>query len=128
MDFSSILEIGKTHINEYIVKEEDTADSIGNTGVVMLSTPSMIKFMENTSSHLVIDNLPKNYRAVGIQINVKHINATPVNAKVTVKSTLISIDGKKLRYSVEAFNEKCKIGFGTYEQYIVDLERFLNKN
>lgn len=128
MNFSSILDIGKTHTNEYIVKPEDTADFIGNTGVTMLSTPSMIKFMENTSSEIVINSIPKNFRVVGTKINVNHINPTPINTKVIIKSTLIKIQGSKLLYNVEAFNEKHKIGFGTYEQYIIDFEHFLNKN
>lgn len=128
MDLNEILKVGETHTDEYIVKPEDTADFIGNTGVTMLSTPVMIKFMETTATHLAINNIPKNYRPVGTKIYVDHVNATPVDMKVIVKATLVAIEGRKLRYYVEAFNETCKIGFGTYEQYIINLENFLNKN
>jgi predicted thioesterase len=51
-----------------------------------------------------------------------------VNTKVTVKATLIALEGKKLIFDVETFNEKCKVGFGKYEQHIIDLDDFLNKN
>ena len=95
MNFSNILEIGKTLVKEYIVKPENTADFIGNKGVVMLSTPSMIAFMEATATYLVIDNIPENYKTVGTKINVDHINPTPINMKVTVKATLIAIEGRK---------------------------------
>jgi predicted thioesterase len=61
------------------------------------------------------------------KINVDHINPTPVNTIFSVKATLIAIEGRKLRYSVEAFNEKCKIGFGIYEQHVINLDNFLNK-
>ncbi|WP_102399346.1 thioesterase family protein [Haloimpatiens massiliensis] len=128
MNFSTLLKVGETVVNEYIVKPENTADVIGNTGVNVLSTPSMIGFMENTSANVVMDKMPENYRVVGTKINVEHINSTPINMKVTVKSTLTSIEGKKLCYNVEAFNEKSKIGFGTYEQHIINLESFLDKN
>ncbi|MEK6263774.1 MAG: hypothetical protein N2B06_03250 [Clostridium sp.] len=75
----------------------------------------------------MVDNIPKNHRPVGIKIDVEHINPTPVNMKVTVKATLIAIEGRKLRYTVEAFNEKCKIGFALYEQHVINLNDFLNK-
>ena len=128
MNFNTLLKVGETLVNEYIVKPENTADFIGNKGVTMLSTPSMIGFMEDTATHVVIDNMPENYRPVGTKINVEHINPTPVNMKVTVKATLIAIEGRKLRYNVEAFNEKCKIGFGIYEQHVINLGDFLSKN
>ncbi|MEA4827979.1 MAG: dihydrolipoamide acyltransferase [Clostridium sp.] len=128
MNLNTLLKVGETFVNEYIVKSENTADSIGNKGVIVLSTPSMIGFMEDTATRVVIDNIPENYRPVGTKIDVEHINSTPINMKVTIKATLIAIEGKKLRYNVEAFNEKCKIGFGTYEQHVISLGNFLNKN
>ena len=128
MDFNTILKVGETLINEYIVRPEDTADFIGNTGVTTLSTPSMIRFMEDTATRVVIDTIPEGHRPVGTKINVEHINPTPINMKVIVKATLIAMGGKKLRYNVEAFNENCKIGFGIYEQHIINLGDFLNKN
>ncbi|MCB2313761.1 hypothetical protein LGL55_21800 [Clostridium tagluense] len=128
MDFNALFKVGETLVNEYIVKPEDTADFIGNKGVTVLSTPSMIGFMEDTATHIVIDKMPENYRVVGTKINVEHINSTPFNMMVTVKATLIAIEGRKLRYNVEAFNEKCKIGFGIYEQHVINLGGFLNKN
>lgn len=128
MDFNSLLNVGDTLIEEYIVKPENTAHVIGNTGVYVLSTPSMIGFMENTAAHVVLHKLPKNYKVVGTKVSVEHINSTPVNAKVTVKATLLNVDGKKLSYNVEAFNENHKIGFGTYEQHIINFEKFLDKN
>lgn len=128
MNFENLLKVGETFVDEYIVKPENTADVVGNTGVYVLSTPSMIGFMENTAAHVVLDKIPENYRVVGTKINVEHINSTPVNMKVTIKATLIAVEGRKLRYDVKAYNEKCKIGFGTYEQHIIKLENFLNRN
>ncbi|MBU3217277.1 dihydrolipoamide acyltransferase [Clostridium estertheticum] len=128
MDFNTLFKVGKTLVNEYIVKSEDTADFIGNKGVITLSTPSMIRFIEDTANHIVVDNMPQNYRSVGTKINVEHINPTSINTKVTVKATLVAIEGRKLSYTVEVFNEKCKIGFGIYEQHIINLGNFLNKH
>jgi fluoroacetyl-CoA thioesterase len=127
MNLNTLLKIGETLVDDYTVKLEDTADFIGNIGVTTLSTPSMIRFMETTANNVVIANIPEGYRSVGTKIDVDHINPTPVNTIFSVKATLIAIEGRKLRYSVEAFNEKCKIGFGTYEQHVINLGDFLSK-
>jgi predicted thioesterase len=124
MDFSALLKIGDTNIKEYKVKYENTADYFGNEGVTVLSTPSMIGFMEDTAKQIVTRRIPNNYRPVGTKIEIEHINSTPLNAKVTVKATLLALEGRKLRFEVEAYNESCKIGFGKYEQCIIDLNKF----
>lgn len=127
MNLSTLLKVGDTSINEYIVNPENTADSIGNEGVIVLSTPSMVGFMEDTATQIVTRKIPENYRPVGTKVNIEHINSTPIGAKVTIKATLIAVEGRKLIFDVEAFNEKCKIGFGRYEQHIIDLSKFLHK-
>lgn len=127
-DFSTVLETGKTHIKEFTVKSEDTADYLGNNGITMLSTPAMIKYMEQAASYPVFKLLPDNFRPLGTKIDIEHINPTPVNSKIIVKSTLIAIEGNKLRYYVEAFNQNNKIGFGIYEQHIMDLEDFMGRH
>lgn len=120
--------IGDFLNKEYIVTYEDTADFLGNKGIVMLSTPAMIKYMEITAAEIVFSKLPENYRVVGTKIDINHINPTPLNQKIVVKATISYIDDKKICYLVEAYNEKTKIGFGTYEQRIINLANFLDKN
>lgn len=127
MNFSDILIIGDFNINEYLVKLEHSAHFIGNEGVTVLSTPSMIGFMEDTAAKLLKGKLPENYRPVGTKVEIEHINSTDVNSKVTVKATLVGVEGRKLRFDVEAYNESSKIGFGKYGQRIIDLDKFLNK-
>lgn len=126
MNLENLLKIGETNINEYIVNPENTADYIGNDGVRVLSTPSMIEFMEATAAGIVLPKLPDGYRPVGTKINIEHSNPTPLNAKVSVKATLVGLEGRKLVFYVEAFNEKCRIGFGEYEQHIINLDKFLS--
>lgn len=128
MNLNERLKIGETFTKNFKVTQEDTADFIGNKGIVMLSTPVMIKFMEVTATQIVKGKIPENYRPVGTRIDVQHLKPTPIDMTVTVKAVLTAVEGRKLSYSVEAFNENCKIGFGLYEQHIINLEDFLNKS
>ena len=84
MDCNTILELGETVFKEYIVKETDSADYIGNKGVTVLSTPAMIKYIELAAASIVFERLPEGHRPVGTKINVKHVNSAPVGEKIKV--------------------------------------------
>lgn len=53
--------------------------------------------------------------------------ATPIGMKVKAVAELISIEGRKLTFKVEAFDAKEKIGEGQHERYIVESARFRDK-
>jgi len=110
-----------------VVGENDTAASFGSGGVKVFATPLMIGLMENASLAAVDPYLPEGYATVGMNVNVAHIAATPVGMKVTAKSELVEIDGKKLTFKVEAFDEVEKIGEGTHVRYIINLDKFISK-
>ncbi|MBA1334607.1 MAG: hypothetical protein HPY66_2511 [Firmicutes bacterium] len=121
------LHIGLNSKIETIVKEKDTAANFGSGGVEVFATPMMIGLMENAALSAVDLHLPKGYATVGTHLDVKHLAATPIGMKVYATAELIEIDGKRLVFKVEAYDEKEKIGEGMHERYIINLERFLDK-
>lgn len=127
MNLENILKVGMKNNREFIVSYEDTAEYIGNPGVKMLSTPAMMAYMELTSGDIVFPNIPKNYNPVGTMVCIKHLASTPINEKVVVYSTLIEIDRRRLTFQVEAYYGEILIGSGSYEQFVVELERFMKK-
>lgn len=125
MDFS--LKPGMTAQVEKIVTEDDTAVKFGSGGVKVFATPMMIALMENAALSSVDPHLPEGYATVGLSLNVKHIAATPVGMKVHAKAELTGIEGKRLTFKVEAFDEREKIGEGAHERYIIELSRFIER-
>lgn len=121
------LKIGMKAQSEKVVGEADTAVRFGSGGVRVFATPMMVGLMENAALNAVDPHLEEGYATVGLSLNVKHIAATPVGMKVTAKAELLSIEGKKLIFRVEAFDETEKVGEGTHERYIIELSRFLEK-
>lgn len=81
--------------------ESDTADAVGNKGVKVLSTPALLKYIENGSSKGLFNRLPEGYSPVGIRIDLEHIAATPVKAVIQVTSKVINIQGKKLHMNLK---------------------------
>lgn len=110
---------------EKIVAPKDTATAYGSGLVEVFATPAMIALMENTAHTSLKEYLPEGFLTVGSDVNIKHIKATAVGKKVWALSEITLIEGKKLTFSVEAFDEDGKIGFGTHTRYIVNKQRFM---
>ncbi|MCX6235881.1 MAG: thioesterase family protein [Bacteroidetes bacterium] len=114
----------KQHVT---VRMKDTAFRYGSGLVDVYATPAMIALMENTAQLSVKPYLPEGHITVGTAIDIRHHKATPVGMKVTCESVLTAVEGKKLTFSVTAWDEKGLIGSGSHSRYIVNTEEFLNR-
>jgi fluoroacetyl-CoA thioesterase len=109
------------------VVHENTAAAVGAGGVEVFGTPMMVALMENAAWQAVIDSLDEGQVTVGTTVNIRHLAATPIGQQVRATAELIQIDGRRLLFNVEAYDERQKIGDGQHERYIVDLDRFLSR-
>lgn len=125
MEFN--LQTGIRYNMELIVSNNETASFYGSGNIDVYATPAMIALMENTSKNCVQGELPEGFTTVGVEINVKHIKATPVGMKVRSEAALAKVEGKRLFFKVEAFDEKGKIGEGTHTRYIINSEEFMKR-
>lgn len=121
------LQTGMTGEATTIVVHENTAAAVGAGGVEVFGTPMMIALMENAAWGAVADELDEGYVTVGTLVNVSHLAATPLGQQVRASAELIEIDGRRLVFKVEAYDERQKIGEGRHERFIVNLERFLQR-
>lgn len=121
------LNVGMSYEVEETVTDEKTATALGSGGVDVLATPYMIALMEKTSRLSVQPGLAEGSTTVGTKVNIEHLSASPVGIKIKVKSTLKEIEGRRLCFDVEAYDEKVKIGSGTHERFIIDIEKFVSK-
>lgn len=99
----------------------------------MYSTPAMISLMEQTSIRVLTPHLDEGEQSVGTRVSVSHVRATPIGQKVHATSTLMEIvdvgrPTKRYRFTVEAFNEKEKIGEGTHERAVISVKQFTSRS
>ncbi|MBR3793973.1 MAG: thioesterase family protein [Alistipes sp.] len=121
------MEIGLKYESTTVVSAANTAATLGSGDMDVFATPAMVALMENAAMLAVRDHLPEGSATVGTQISTSHLKASPLGALITASAELIEVDGRRLTFAVEAWDEKGTIGEGTHTRFVVDRERFLSK-
>ena len=121
------MEIGLKYESRTVVSAANTAAILGSGDMDVFATPAMVALMENAAMLAVRDHLPEGSATVGTQISTSHLKASPLGASITASAELIEVDGRRLTFTVKAWDEKGTIGEGTHTRFVVDRERFLSK-
>ena len=112
---------------ETTVTEADTADRWGSGLVPVLGTPTLVWLMERAAVQALAGHLPAGHTSVGGRIDVRHLAPTPVGLQVRVRAELLQVEGRRLVFHVEAWDEAEQIGKATHERFVVDEEKFVAK-
>ena len=109
------------------VTKDMTAQALGSGELPVLATPAMVALIEETCWRSVAAELEDGQGTVGTSLNISHLSPTPVGMNFACESELVEIDGRKLTFKIDVYDEQSHIGEGTHERFIVDNERFLEK-
>ena len=116
------LPVGATGEKTERVTHENTAIKHGSGNLPVYATPAMVALMEGACVNAVAPHLGDGLSTVGIDLKIKHTAATPVGMTVRAVGELVEIDGKRLLFTVHAFDDKEQIGSGTHERFIIAAE------
>lgn len=139
---------------EYVVTDADTAIAVGSGSLPVLGTPRLIAWLE-AATVVVADAVAGEVApsgdtqqpspsagvgtsgetsaaaqtSVGIRVDVEHLTASPVGARVEVTADLAHRDGRLLRFAVAAHHDVGEgpvlIGRGEITRVVVQVDRFL---
>lgn len=126
MDFA--VRIGATKERTITVNSNQTTSFLWE-GENVLSTPSMIMEMEETCRLLLKEQFVQDpeWDSVGTIVDVRHLAATPVGAEVYLRAKVVSVDGRRVMFEVEARDRLEKAGEGRHERFIINVPRFRAK-
>lgn len=110
---------------ERVVKQENLACTMKSGSLEVLATPQMIAWMEEAACACL--DLEEGKTSVGIKMNVTHDMASPLGATIEIEAKMINVEGRKIDFEVEAFQNGKYIGKGEHSRFVVDAERFLAK-
>ena len=110
---------------EHTVTDADTASKWGSGLVPVFSTPAMVGLMESAAVSALTGHLSPGQTTVGARIDVRHLAATPVGMQVRLRAELTAVEGRKLVFKLQAWDEVELIGEADHERFVVDQARFL---
>ncbi len=122
-----MIEPGLSAEIDHVVGAGDTAAAYGSGLVPVLSTPHLIALMEGAAQAAIAPYLDEGQTAVGTLVEMRHLAATPVGMQVRVRAELTAVDGKRLRFHVEAWDGVEKVGEAEHERYVIDQARFMRR-
>jgi predicted thioesterase len=127
MEISQLIHPGMIREDTFPITIEKSAIHIGSGSSRVLATPWMIAFMERVSHRLLTCCLPEGFSSVGTHLDVRHLAPTPIGATIRVKAEVLSIDGIRVYFSIEAWDDQEKIGEGQHERVVIEEARFLKR-
>ena len=91
----------------------------------VFATGFMVGFLEWACLNAVIPHIDwPQEQTVGTHVNVSHLAATPAGQEVIARVRLTEVDGRRLTFEVEGYDEQELISRGTHERFVIDRERF----
>jgi fluoroacetyl-CoA thioesterase len=111
----------------YTVTDQEAIHFMGAGAPPVLSTPSLVNWMELTSRENAAPLLSPGDDTVGLLVHIKHLAATPVGMQVKIISKLTQVEGRVYSFEVEAHDAADKIGEGTHKRASVNVAKFAER-
>lgn len=125
---------GLTHEFRYQVPKERTVPFLYPEASEFQDMPEvfatgfMVGLLEWTCVQLLMPHLAwPDEQSLGTLVELTHEAATPPGLVVTVRATLVEVDGRRLRFDLWAHDGVDTISRGSHERTIVDRTRFLSR-
>lgn len=121
---TSPFEPGMSRELEIVSTPEDSARRFYANLPDVFATPCLGGLMERVSAELINELLSPGEQSVGISMNLKHSAATPLGMAIRVRTEVTAVEGRKLTFRLEAFDEVEKIGEAVHERFIIQADKF----
>ncbi|MEV0821235.1 thioesterase family protein [Nonomuraea rubra] len=93
----------------------------------IFSTPNLVHLIEDAAIEALAPYLGEGQGSVGSKVEIAHVAPTLKGGKVTATATVTEVDRRRVAFSVVAEDENGRVGEGTHERFVIDLDRFAAK-
>lgn len=122
------IEVNKVFEGKYTILKENSAKNMGSGDLDVLSTPSLVAFMENAAKNYLNNFLPQELGSVGSNININHLAPTLIGNTITITGKVTEIiKDKIINFSIEAYEGNKKIGTANHTRVIINNSKFIEK-
>ncbi|MGH7089991.1 MAG: thioesterase family protein [Stellaceae bacterium] len=110
---------------EFMPEERHTAAIVGNSEVV--STPSLIGFLEQTSHRAILPFVEPDEVSVGTRVEVDHLAAAFVARPIVTQARVAAVEGRRITFEVEARQGDKLVMKGRHGRAIVSRDRLMGR-
>lgn len=115
---------GETATLDVTVTDEMSASVAGERVHPVYGTAALVVHMEEVCRKILVPHLEPGEEGVGYHLEVTHREPVPIGAEVTLTATVANVGAQKLICEVMARWGTRLVARGSFEQRVVDLERF----
>lgn len=119
------LEPGRSARRTFETRAEHSAEAVGNSGVVVLASASLIWFLETACGDTLADCCDAGEVSIGVDFDLRHLAPSAIGEPVEAVGTVAAVHGNKVDFDVEAHAGGRMVMQGTHRRAIVELRRFL---
>lgn len=123
----SLPRIGTAGELQFVVEPKHVIDFATDGMPAVLSTPILIGLLERTARQALHPFLEADERSVGIEIELRHLAATPLGQRIVCTTRVISVDGAQIGFQIEARDQHEVIARGLHKRAVVRVERFAKR-
>ncbi len=116
-----------TAVLSFTVGDDDTARAVGSGSLSVLGTPRLLAWFEAATCAALEPTLTEGSTSVGTRVQVEHLYASVVGARIEVTASRMHLDGRLHRFAVAGrdLDSGKVIGSGEITRVVVETERFL---
>ena len=115
------LTVGLKYSRTVTVTQDMVPGHLRTEGVGVLSTPDMIRLIEQTCIEALTPFHTDAQTSVGTRVNVTHTAATPVGMTITINAEVTEVDRRRVGFKVDVRDELDEVSTGTHERFIADV-------
>lgn len=119
--------IGQTGEQRFTVEPRHTIEFAVDGMPPVLSTPSLIHYLEYAARSAIEPLLEKGESSVGVEVEVSHLAPTPAGQTVTCSARIVHVEGNLLSFVIEAHDEQDPVARGFHKRRIIQVERFAKR-
>ncbi len=114
---------GTTHSKTYVVLNKYAVDFAIPELPPVLSTPSVILFLERTAVKLMQPFLEPKELTVGVNVDIEHLAPSPIGSEIICTARVIQCDGPVITFQVEARDATETVAKGLHKRRVVNASR-----
>jgi fluoroacetyl-CoA thioesterase len=127
MDARDVIKVGMSAERTLVVPPERTVGHFVPDMPMVYATPMMILEMEMASADAINGYLAQGWVTVGTEVDIRHLAASVVGAVIRTTARVVTVERRVIRFEVEAFDGKRRIGEGRHARGLVNVESFTRR-